>query len=393
MRIPTLFAVSVVLGLALGLGSTVYEFGLKPDGQGIVEFGPSQTGPKPPPLVKTGPPPKMVIDDEEYKFGRGEKGVPQSHVFVVHNAGQGPLELVIQKTSCKCTKAEVDTPKVAPGGSAKITLEWDTKQMGAFRQSATLFSNDPEKRAVDLLISGEIVSSFRLEPERIVLTNVSSTKPTTATARLYGYGSTEIDVKSKSLTSKSLTPFFDVAVEKLPADELKQEVGAKSGCLLRITVKPGLPAGPFEQRILLRLNLPGDPEAELPVEGKVNGPIEIVGRMANWDAERGVLDLGQIHSAEGAKAELTLIIREGAREKVNMALAPPSVTPLVVTVGKPEKLESTTRIPVTIEVPRGTKPVNHLGQSADTALARIVLDTGLPEPKQLRISVQYLVEE
>jgi hypothetical protein len=393
MRIVILIAISVVLGMALGLGSTVYEFGLRPDGKGIVEFGPAQTGPKPPPLAKEGPPPKLIVDDEEYKFGHGEKGAPQSHVFVVHNAGQGPLELVIQKTSCKCTKAEIDNPKVPPGGSAKITLEWEAKQMGPFRQSATLFSNDPQKRAVDLVISGEIVSSFRVEPERVVLTNVSSTEPTTATARIYSYGSTDIDVTSTSFTSASLEPFFDVAVEKLPADELKQEVGAKSGRLLRITVKPGLPAGPFEQRIQLRLNLPGEPDFELPVEGKVNGPIEIVGRMANWEADRGILELGQIHSAEGAKAELLLIVREGAQEKVNVTLAQPAPAPLVVTIGKREQHESTSQIPLTIEVPRGAKPVNHLGRSPDTALARILLDTGLPEPKKLRISVMYLIEE
>ncbi len=393
MRILVLIAVSVVLGLALGLGTTVFEFGLRPDGGGQIELGPAHTGPKPPPLVKEGPPPKLVVDEDEYKFGRGEKNAPQSHVFVVHNAGQGPLELVIQKTSCRCTKAEIDSPKVPPGGSAKITLEWETKQLGRFRQSATLFSNDPQQRAVDLVISGEIVSSFRVEPERIVLTSVSSTKPTTATARVYGFGSKEIDVTSKSLTSASLAPFFDVAVDKMSPDELKQEVGAKSGCLLKITVKPGLPAGPFEQRILLHLNVAGDPEVEVPVEGKVHGPIEIVGRMANWDAETGVLDLGQIHSAEGAKAELTLILREGAQEKVNVALASPAPSPLVVTIGKREQHESTSQIPLTIEVPRGAKPVNHLGQSRETALARILLNTGLPEPQQLRVSVQFLVEE
>jgi hypothetical protein len=115
--------------------------------------------------------------------------------------------------------------------------------------------------------------------------------------------------------------------------------------------------------------------------------------MANWEADRGVLDLGQIHSAEGAKAELLLIVREGAQEKVNVTLPEPAPTPLVVTIGKREQHESTLQIPLTIEVPRGAKPVNHLGRSRDTALARILLDTGLPEPKQLRISVMYLIEE
>lgn len=393
MRISILLITSVVLGLVLGLGSTVVELGLRPDGSGHVEFGPRHQDVAPPPL-SDGPPPKLVIDKPEYNFGRGERNAPQHHEFIIRNAGQGPLVLVMGKTSCKCTKAEIEHPNVPPGGSTKVTLEWETKTLGPFRQSATIYANDPAQRTVDLSIAGEIVASYRIEPERVVLTSVSSSKPTTATARILSYGTTNFEVVSHKLSNATIKPFFDLTLEKMSADELRQEAGAKSGCILRITVKPGLPAGAFEQRIQLHLNLPGEPEIELPVEGRVNSPIEIVSRTAGWEEEQGILNLGQIRSAEGAKAELSLIVREGAQENVNVKLVTAAPAPLKVTIGKREQLTPTTsRIALTIEVPRGARPVNHLGSNEDAKLARILLDTGLPEPKQLQVLVQFLVEE
>ena len=79
---------------------------------------------------------------------------------------------------------------------------------------------------------------------------------------------------------------------------------------------------------------------------------------------------------------------------MDVKLAKAAPAPLKVTIGKREPLTPTTsRIALTIEIPRGARPVNHLGSSEEAKLARILLDTGLPEPKQLQILVQFLVEE
>jgi hypothetical protein len=189
----------------------------------------------------------------------------------------------------------------------------------------------------------------------------------------------------------STAAWYDLVIEKMTVEELKQEAGAKSGCILRLTIKPGLPAGPFAQTIRLTLNLPGKPETELTVEGKVSSPIEVVG--PNWEPQLGVLMLGEIRANDGAKAELFLLLREGAEDKVNLKLAGPAPEPLKVLIGKPERLPpSATRIPLTIEVPRGSRAVNHLGNDQGK-LARVILDTGLPDAPQLQILVRFVVEE
>jgi Protein of unknown function (DUF1573) len=393
MRIWIVVTVAILVGLALGLGATIFELGLRPDGSGRIELGPAHTEPTPPPPLIQGPPPKAVVEGNqlEFNFGKAEKATPQQHEFVIRNAGKGTLVLEKGDTSCSCTVSQIEHPEVPPGGSTKVTIQWKGKSLGQFRNSAPVLTNDPDRRRIDLFIAGEIVSTYRVEPEKLVFTSISSKKPAAQTARIYSFATSDLAVLQHEFSGASTAAWFDLAIEKMSADELKQEAGAKSGCVLRLTIKPGLPAGPFAQTIRLKLNLAGDQEIELPVEGKVNSPIEVVG--PNWEPERGILMLGEVRAREGAKAELFLLVRDVAQDKVNLKLTGPTLEPLKVTIGKLEKLPpSAARIPLTIEVPRGARAVNHLGNDQGK-LARVILDTGLPDAPQLQILVRYVVEE
>src|SRR5579872_2905137 len=56
-----------------------------------------------PPVSKTGPYPKAVIEETEFEFGRMEVGEERSHAFIIRNEGEAPLLLKKGKTTCKCT--------------------------------------------------------------------------------------------------------------------------------------------------------------------------------------------------------------------------------------------------------------------------------------------------
>ena len=317
MRIWIVVCVSVLVGLTLGLGLTVVELGIWPSGSGRVAFGPENLKPVPPPLPQ-GPPPKAAIEGgkAEYDFGKAEKETPQSHAFVIRNVGHGPLTVKMWKTSCSCTKAEVEKTVTPPGGSTKVTLYWHARALGPFRQSADVLTNDPDQPTIEFDVTGDIVSSLKVEPERVVISDVSPQKGAAATVRIYSFAKTDLKVLHQSLSDSPIAKLFQVAIENMSASDLKQESGAKSGLLVRITVKPGLPAGRFEQKIHLHLNLVGKPEVVVPIQGNVNGPIEVVGKTGgSWNAEKGMLMLGQIRAGEGAKAELILLVREGRKTK------------------------------------------------------------------------------
>jgi hypothetical protein len=391
MRLWIVVTASILLGLALGLGATIFEFGLVPDGSGEVELGPKRLAPLPPPA--NGPPPKVAMEGSgEFDFGRAEKQVEHRHAFIIRNVGKGPLTLEKGQTTCSCTVSEIEQTEVPPGGSTKVTVQWKAKSLGPFRQSAQVRTNDPDpdRQTLDLIVSGEIVSSYRMEPGLLVFTNVSPTKGAAGTARIWSYATADLDVLRPQFVTATIAKFFDLKIEKMSAGALKDEAGAKSGVVLNVTVKPGLPAGPIAQKIQFHLNLPGEPEVELPIEGRIYAPIEVVGPL--WDADIGVLKIGTIRPSEGGKFEFYLLVRDEAQQKVQVTVAD-SPPPLKMSIGKPEKLDAAaTKIPITLEVPRGSRPVDHWG-TQDSKLARILLDTGLPDAKQLQILVQYIVVE
>jgi hypothetical protein len=390
-RIWTLAVATLIVGLAIGWGWTVAELGYSPRGSDRVAWGNPPAAKSPSPLPSDGPKGKVAVDETEFDFGKMETGGAGRHDFVIRNAGKGTLLLEKGPTTCSCTVSEIDHTQLAPGESAKVTLQWHPKGHGPFRQSASVSTNDPEKPALDLTISGELVSSYLVDPARLVFTGITSDASFARQVSVYSFTSDKLSLTTPRMTDHSFAQYFETSVTPMTADELKEEEGAKSGCRLQVKIKPGLPAGAFEQRIRFQLSLPDHPEAEVVVEGSVASPIDVVG--PKWDSEREILMLGPVHAQEGAKAQLYLMIRGEAQQHADVKLHEVQPDTLKVTLGTLEHLTPTTsRVPVSIEIPKGSRIVNHMG-SQSGGLARIYIDTGLADVKQLRLLVQYAVEE
>ncbi|OHB80159.1 MAG: hypothetical protein A2V98_12280 [Planctomycetes bacterium RBG_16_64_12] len=160
---------------------------------------------------------------------------------------------------------------------------------------------------------------------------------------------------------------------------------------MEITVKPGLPLGGFQQKILLQTNYDEAPTVEVPIRGTVGSEISIVGK--GWNAKTGILMLGSVRSREGAL--LKLVIRTAGPHRKEVAFKPIEIFPdlLKVKVGKTTDLESGTIsvTPLTILVPKGSPPADHL-QMEQEKLGRIILETNHPTAHQLRILVRFAVE-
>ena len=63
-----------------------------------------------------------------------------------------------------------------------------------------------------------------------------------------------------------------------------------------------------------------------------------------------------------------------------------------MTLGEPKKLKDTlVHVPVTIEIPPGTRPMVHL-DTAQGEAARIVFSTTHPKIKELSLAVRFAVE-
>ena len=67
----------------------------------------------------------------------------------------GDLLLKKGETTCKCTISKVGDGEIPPGGEAHVELIWKAVAVNAeFRQTATITTNDPKLRSLELDMVG-----------------------------------------------------------------------------------------------------------------------------------------------------------------------------------------------------------------------------------------------
>lgn len=337
--------------------------------------------------------PKVFLESDIHDFGAMDANSSNKYDFVFYNKGNGPLKLTKGETTCKCTLANVDETEIPPGGQSKVTIEWTAKGMtGGFRQSATILTNDPDHPRVTLTVNGRVTAVVRSSPPEVIFSRLSAGETGNASVRIFGYGSEQkLETKGFQLEESANTKYFDVALVPLSADQIKDEPDAKSGWEVRITLKPGLPVGPFRQKISVATNLKEAATVEIPVKGEIVSEISVTGK--EFDSETGVLMLGTVDSSLGAERTVRIFVRGPFCSEVKFEPAEVSPSLLHVKIGKTEKLGggTVTSTPVTIEIPKGCPPANHLG-SEQGKLGRITLKTHHPQSPELRIYVRFAVE-
>jgi hypothetical protein len=70
-------------------------------------------------------PGQIELSATEFDFGTILNTGPVSHIFQVHNAGEGPLAISGVSTSCGCTTAEIGSQRLAAGESTDLTVTYN----------------------------------------------------------------------------------------------------------------------------------------------------------------------------------------------------------------------------------------------------------------------------
>ena len=341
--------------------------------------------------------PRVSVDREEHNFGKADVGVIGRHPFVFTNTGNEPLVLSKGRSTCGCCTCvcAVQLPQgaISPGRSAEVALEWKSKlYVGPFRQTATILTNDPDRREVTLRIIGRFAGPVGVVPSQLSFNSLRMGRAATGDVRLYNYLEEPLRIMGYQLSNPQSAKYFDVAWERLAAEQLRVEESAQAGYMVRITVKPGLPVGAFQQQIILTTNSKSVPTVQIPVLGSVVGEISIAGR--GWNARTGVLTMGTVSSSRGAKWPLVVVVRGPHAKDVRLKSVQPVPEFLDVELGSAryisDKAISLTRL--TIRIPPGTEPSTHRGAEQGQP-ARITLQTNLPHTPDVNIQVRFTIGE
>lgn len=384
MRLAVLVPAALLLGAVSGIALAYWEYGSLTSA--------STGGAAPAATGGGGPHPVAVAEEPSYNFGTMEVGGKLSHSFTVHNKGEGPLKLAKGATTCKCTLSHLEDSQIPPGGSGSVTLEWEGKgEIGPFRQTADILTNDPNQPKLALSVQGELTEAVIIEPTEVVFSSLSARDPNEAKFRVFALHSDHIEITGHHFESEQGSQQFDVAIEPLPPDALAAHK-AKSGVLATLTSKPILPLGPIRQKIVLETNLAHRPKLEVAISGTVVSDISVYG--LDFSTANSMLRLGLVKSQEGAERTLRLTTRGPHRHEIKFTVAKKFPEFLEVKLGEMTEVNQghVTQIPITIRVPPGSPQANHLGTVLGK-IGEVVLETNHPDLKEVPLKIYFAVEE
>ena len=98
---------------------------------------------------------KIEFESKVIDYGVIENKSDGARKFVFTNNGTEPLVIKNAKGSCGCTVPTWPREPIAPGATAEIGVNYDTKRVGKFTKTITLTTN-ADKRPVILTIKGEV---------------------------------------------------------------------------------------------------------------------------------------------------------------------------------------------------------------------------------------------
>ena len=334
--------------------------------------------------------PRVEVDESAFEFGTMQRGTKMSHEFTFRNVGTAPLTLSVLSTTCKCAIGNVSDEPVPPGGSVGVELEWKAlTSPGPFRQSAQIETNDPLQSRVSISVEGEVTEASGIWPPDFIFDKVTAGKEESADVFVMALAQDELSISDATLSNEATRPHFDILIEPVQRDALPNPK-AKQGVRVRLTAKPGLPLGHFDQYLSLTTNIPDARQLDIPVLGRVVGNITVHGRL--WSEPRGALMLGNVKSADGTVATLNLVIRGQGAGDVQMEVAAVDPPELVATLGEPKQFKSTlVHVPLAVEIPPGTPPMVRLDTDQSDG-GRITLKTTHPDAPELVLRVQFTVQ-
>jgi hypothetical protein len=333
------------------------------------------------PIPQEGPLGKAVIPETEFDFGKKELGSKGSHAFVIRNEGEGPLRVKTGKTSCsQCTVGRVSREDdIPPGESVEVEIRWEIKNPNPqFRQWAEVFTTDPARKRIELVVQGQVERPFYLVPESVwTVGDLSPDQPTTVKGVLYSPLLDAINFDKAECTN----PLVSVEWEPIPPEAL-EEKRAKVGVSIKVTVAPGSPLGPFREAVKIYTTEKPDAPIEFQLTGQRPGSIELKGR--GWNPESNTLVLGEFPASQGSKAKLLMYVRDLDDELVLQAIEQKhnSVKFQMPAIGR--AIGKSKVYDIEIEVPPGP-PVNHRGPNAE----EIRLKLNHPGAAALKLFVSY----
>ena len=378
------------------------------------------------PLPKNPPYGKAEFNVLEHDFGIRHVGARDRHLFKIQNIGAGMLSFKLGKPSCQCTVGEIyrdavegkptetisadQVVDVAPSETVNILLKWEMKVLTPkFRQYVPLVTTDPDRRQVELVVSGVVDDPIRILPGTLwELGEMSRTEPSTAEGTIYSTVFKNFEVTEVPREGGH------VKVEVIRIDpETVPQNDVKSAFAIKFKAGPDVPVGMFRENVQLKVVTPEEvidakPEAggspasaqaepektasnelirEIFVTGRRSGPIELrqVSKNASLNMASNRLVMGSFPASEGKKATVTMVIK-GFENPLELKGFEPADGPIRVKLLGPGKINLGKAKSYEFEVEVVPGPA---GKFTEDNPASVTLKLNHPDAPDFKLLVDY----
>lgn len=323
-----------------------------------------------------------VFDETDFNFGEMDPYTFGQHSFRVTNRGSVPLVLELGESTCNCTVSSVPDDPILPGKSAEVLLRWQTsKNNQYFLEESTIRTNDPNQSVVALRIRGHVRVHFGASPPQFDFHKVAPGKRASVTSLL----SSQVWPSFEIEDVRSSMPGIQWEVSE-PRIELLEDIKAKSGKHLTVTIPDYLQQGAFSHWLRVMIQPEGGKEAteyELPLVGKVVRPVSVYGKCID---STGTIRLGVISSHVGCKRRFLVKVRD---KQTSLLVRETKTVPGSLVVQLHAQDVAAGLYVLEIEVPKHSKPCDYISKSDGL----IRLDFEHPRIDALELKMEFAVAD
>jgi len=227
-----------------------------------------------------------LFSERTHDFGPVPRGGIVRHPFVLTNRLAMPIQILNLRVSCGCTSGTASASTIAPGQSAIIEAQMDTRNFVG-RKATTLFVSvlaGGRESEIGLGISTMILSDVVLNPGAVDFGTVGRGQAPSKVLTIERMGKADWKV----LRMVSASKVINASLQE--TRRARGEVGYR----LDVSLKPGVASGLVRDEIRLMTNDPETPGIPIMVTAQVQGDLS---------ATPSLLPLGRVGSAAGAQGK------------------------------------------------------------------------------------------
>lgn len=198
---------------------------------------------------------RLEVDPARVDMGEVRQGARVERVFRLRNSGDAPLVISQVKTSCGCTAALPSQTTFAAGETGELRAIFDSRGFsGPVRKSIYLYSTDPARPAIEIVMQGKVIPLLEARPSIVELNDLAVGVQRELPILVTNRGDQPLLIRQVDVMVPSSTVPF--AVQRVPPGH---------SVVLRLLITPTTPGARLNGYLVVHTDAADTPPLRIPV--------------------------------------------------------------------------------------------------------------------------------